>query len=414
MRWHLSRAIPVRDEQGQVVRWFGTNTDITDRMEMEEVLKDADRRKDEFLATLAHELRNPLAPIRNALHLMGRVEGDIRGVEADRAMAERQVAHLARLIDDLMDIARISRGKIELRKEAVDLAAVIQRAVESARSSLEERGHSLTVTLPDAPVRLEADQTRLEQVFWNLLNNAAKYTDPAGQIRLTAERSGDEVVVRVRDTGIGIEPEMLSKVFEMFVQAGRRSDRSQGGLGIGLSLVKTLVEMHGGGIEAHSEGPGTGSEFVIRLPVLTGPAEERAGPEREAPRRPDQVRPGLRLLVVDDNVDAARSLARLLTRLHGQDVRVAHDGPSALAEAEAFRPEIILLDIGLPGMDGYEVARRLRCLPEFARTFIVAMTGWGQEEDRRRSHEAGFDRHLVKPVDPEDFERLLAENGDRG
>jgi PAS domain S-box-containing protein len=383
--------------------------DVTDRKRAEQQLREADRRKDEFLATLAHELRNPLAPIRNALHLMAHRGGNGQEIEAERAMAERQVVHLARLIDDLMDVARISRGKIELHARAVDLATVVRQAIETALPQLDERGHRLTVSLPETAVRLEADPTRLEQVLWNLLNNAAKYTEPGGSIGLTVIPDGAEVVIRVRDTGIGLEPEMLPAIFGMFVQVGQHAGRAQGGLGIGLGLVKTLVAMHGGSIAAHSAGPGLGSEFVVRLPILPesrAPAPAPTPPARaEAAARP----PRRRILVVDDNVDAANSLAKLLIRIYGQDVRIAHDGLSALDVAVAFRPEVVLLDIGMPGMDGYEVARRLRSRPEFAATRLVALTGWGQQQDRMRSQEAGFDRHLVKPVDPEVVRGLLAD-----
>jgi CheY-like chemotaxis protein/nitrogen-specific signal transduction histidine kinase len=369
--------------------------------------EEADRRKDEFLATLAHELRNPLAPIRNALHLMGHPTGAGQDFEVERAMAERQVVHLARLIDDLMDVARISKGKIELRKEVVDLATVVNQAVETARPLIDERRHRLSVSLPGETIRLEGDITRLEQILWNLLNNAAKYTDPGGSIRLTVEPGGGEVAIRVRDTGIGIEPAMLPVVFEMFAQVDHRSARAQGGLGIGLGLVKTLVEMHGGTIAAASDGPGAGSVFTVRLPVIADTIDGRARPKAEDRARPEGVPPRRRILVADDNADAANSLARLLRRLHGQDVRVAHDGPEALAAADSFLPEVALLDIGMPGMDGYEVARRLRENPDLQGLFLVALTGWGQEADRRRSEEAGFDRHLIKPVDPEVVRELL-------
>jgi PAS domain S-box-containing protein len=411
MRWHLSRALPVHDEHGTVVRWFGTNTDITDRMEMEAALKEADRRKDEFLATLAHELRNPLAPIRNALYLMAHPPQNGQSFETERAMAERQVVHLARLVDDLMDIARISRGKIELRKEPVDLKKLVGRAVDSVRSMLEERGHALTVRLPDDPVTLEADPTRLEQVLGNLLNNAAKYTEPGGRIELTAGREGREVVVSVRDSGIGIAPAMVHRIFEMFVQAVPQSGRSQGGLGIGLNLVKTLVEMHGGTIEARSAGIGHGSEFILRLPALAANTEQPTAPDSPAHAASPAALASRRVLVVDDNVDAARSLARLLSRIYGQQVRTAHDGFSALEEASSFLPEIVLLDIGMPGMDGYELARRLRARPESESALLVALTGWGQESDREKSLAAGINVHMVKPVDPDELRRLLA-NGD--
>jgi CheY-like chemotaxis protein/two-component sensor histidine kinase len=336
--------------------------------------------------------------------------GDDSGIETDRAMAERQVIHLARLIDDLMDVARIGRGKIELRKEVLDVAAVVRRAIESVRSALEERRHELTVALPDEPVRLEADPTRLEQILWNLLNNAIKYTEPGGSIRIEVVPEGAKVAIRVRDTGVGIEPAMVPLVFDMFVQAGHSAESAQGGLGIGLSLVKTLVELHGGSVGVRSDGRGRGTEFVVRLPVLV----ERPGHRDEPTVRADAPGtrpkpPRRRVLVVDDNTDAATSLARLLSRIYGQEVRVAHDGPEALQAAEEFHPELVLLDIGMPGMDGYEVARQLRLRPGFEGTLLVALTGWGQESDRDRSREAGFDHHLVKPVDPDALLGLLTE-----
>jgi len=408
-RWHLGRALAVRDESSRIVKWYGTSTDIDDRKRAEEALVEADRHKDEFLATLAHELRNPLAPIRNSLHIL-------KGHEADRTlseplweMMERQVYNMTRLVDDLMDISRINWGKIELRAEDVDLVSIIRRAVAASLPFLEERQHELRLQLPDEPIRLGGDPTRLEQILDNLLNNAAKYTDPGGRIRLAAAREGDCAVIRVRDTGIGIEPEMLAKVFGLFVQVERRLDRSKGGLGIGLSLVRQLVEMHGGTIQAHSEGPGRGSEFVVRLPALSregGPPLESRPDAAPSPRSTPARR---RILVVDDNVDSARTMALLLMRLWKQEVQVAHDGPAALEAARAFHPEVILLDIGLPGLSGYEVARRLRRQPEFAGTLLVAMTGWGQDDDRLKSEEAGFDRHLVKPVDPDALRELLSK-----
>jgi PAS domain S-box-containing protein len=411
VRWVRAIGQPFYDEEGTPLRFDGITVDVTQRIAQEEALREADRRKDEFLATLAHELRNPLAPIRNALHLMREPTSDGEGFEAERAMAERQVVHLARLVDDLMDVARISKGKLELRKEMLDLATVVGRAVESARTAIDERGHRLIVDRPEGPVRLEGDPTRLEQVLWNLLNNAAKYTEPGGEIRLTVEPGEGDVAVRVRDTGIGIEPAMLPSLFQMFVQVGEHRQHAQGGLGIGLGLVRTLVEMHGGSITAHSTGPGEGSEFVLRLPVLRSPHHPAAGPARDEKRTPRAGPPRRRILVVDDNADAANSLARLLTRLHGQEVRVAHDGPSALDVAREFRPEVALLDIGLPGMDGYELARRLRGMPESEVMMLMALTGWGQEADLRKSREAGFDRHLVKPVDPETLLEMLAGPG---
>jgi PAS domain S-box-containing protein len=365
-------------------------------------LRRTDRLKDEFLAMLAHELRNPLAPIRNALQIMKMPGARTDILPQVRDMAERQVRHMARLLDDLLDMSRINRGRIELRKEVVDVAEVVGRTVEAVRPVIDERRHELTVAVPAGPPHVQADPTRLEQVLTNLLNNAAKYTDPGGHVWITAERDGGEVVLRVRDTGIGIAPEVLPHIFDLFVQAERRLDRSQGGVGIGLTLVKRLVELHGGSVAAHSAGPGQGSEFVIRLPATADRADGGSAPA-ETPQLPRR-----RILVVDDSPDAADSLT-LLLRLAGQEVRTAYDGPSALALAQEFRPEVVFLDIGMPGMDGHEVARRLRRLRELAGTLVVALTGWGQEQDRRQSQEAGFDRHLVKPVEPHALNELLAD-----
>jgi PAS domain S-box-containing protein len=407
---------PIFGQDGEVALIGGIAIDITDRMRMEESLREADRSKDEFIATLAHELRNPLAPIQNALYLMKRTAGNGHGFEAERAMAERQVKHLARLVDDLMDVSRINRGKIELRKEVLELASVVERAAESVRSLLQDQGHDLSVHLTREPIHLEADPTRLEQVLGNLLNNAIKYTDRGGRIALEVERHGDEAVLRVRDNGIGLEPETRARIFEMFTQVGRHADRSQGGLGIGLGLVRRLVELHGGTVTAHSRGLGSGSEFVVRLPVLPH-APGALGQDPSAPIEappPDSKPARRRILVVDDNHDAAHSLARVLTRLFGQEVQVAHDGPSALDAAPAFRPNLILLDIGMPGMDGNEVARRLRAQPGFETTLIVALTGWGQESDVERSREAGFDRHLVKPANLEAIRALLIDPKSEG
>jgi CheY-like chemotaxis protein len=319
----------------------------------------------------------------------------------------RQVRQMVRLVDDLLDLSRIMQGKLELRRERVELAALVSDAVQTARPVIEAKGHELTVTLPAGPVVLEADPIRLAQAITNLLNNAAKYSEPGGRIALSAVREGDEVVLGVRDTGVGIAPEMLPRIFELFTQEGRSADLSQGGLGVGLALVKSLVEMHGGVVQARSEGLGRGSEFIVRLPA---PAELGApGPGAGEPAGGGW--PRRRILVVDDNVDSAIALGRMLTRLYGQEVRVAHDGPEALTAAQEFAPEVILLDIGLPGMDGYEVARQLRVMPQFSGTLIVALTGWGQESDRRRSGEARIDHHLVKPVEPEAIRDLLAGIG---
>lgn len=372
---------------------------VAQQQRTEDALRESERRKDEFLAMLAHELRNPLAPVRNALHILKMPEAGVAAVRQARDMMERQVQHLVRLVDDLLDVSRIMRGKIELRKETVDLAAVVGRAVETAQPALDAAGHELSLTLPARPVLLEADVVRLAQVFANLLNNAAKYTEPAGRVWLEAERDGPgAVLVRVRDTGIGITPDLLPHIFEPFVQADRSLARSQGGLGIGLTLVKKLVEMHGGTVTAASAGPGRGSEFGVWLPALPeSRAEAEGGEPIEAIRR---AGPGRRVLVVDDNVDAAQSAAMLL-RIWGHEVRTAHDGSSVFGAVRDFRPEVVLLDIGLPGMSGFEVARQLRREQEFRGLVLAAMTGYGQDEDRRKSREAGFDVHLTKPLDPD-------------
>jgi PAS domain S-box-containing protein len=403
----LVSKFPIPSPDGGEVLVGGMAIDITDRLEMEASLREADRRKDEFLALLAHELRNPLAPIASALHLM-KGQGGGPEMEEERAMAERQVQCMARLIDDLMDVSRISRGKVVLRRELVDLGEIVARSAEAARPLMTERCHELTVSLPEEPILLDGDPTRLEQVLANLLSNAAKYTDPGGRIRLTAGREDGRGVVRVGDTGIGIEPSVLPEVFGLFVQVERRLDRARGGLGIGLSLVKSLVEMHGGSVTAHSEGPGRGSEFVVRLPALDAVPDGGVWLPRGDHSRPGGGIPGRRILVVDDNVNAADSLGRLLSRFWGQEVRVAYDGPAALEVARSFRPEVVLLDIGLPGMDGCEVARRLRGEQGLADALLVAVTGWGQESDREMSRAAGFDHHLVKPVELEMLREVLS------
>jgi PAS domain S-box-containing protein len=407
LHYSVVSKFPIPGPDGGPALVGGMAIDITEMKRMEEALREADRLKDEFLAMLAHELRNPLAPIRNALHVMKQPAADVAAVQRVRDMAERQVQHMARLLDDLLDVSRISRGKIELRKEVLDVTAVVSRAVEAVRPLLAERQHRLTVSLPPAPLRVEADPTRLEQILANLLNNAAKYTDPGGHVSLTAEQTGGEVVLRVRDTGIGIAPDMLPRIFGLFVQAERRLDRARGGVGIGLTLVKRLVEMHGGTVEADSAGPGRGSEFVVRLPLhrVDGGRWTVDSGDTSSPSTVHRPPSTLRVLVVDDNVDAADSVA-LLMRMDGHEVRTAYDGPTALRVAPEFRPQVVLLDIGMPGMDGYEVARRLR--GEFGReVLLVAMTGFGQEEDRRRATEAGFDHHLVKPADPAALDDIL-------
>jgi len=371
-------------------------------------LRDADRRKDEFLATLAHELRNPLAPIRNALQILKMPRVDGATVQRSREMMERQVHQLVRLVDDLLDVSRVMRGKIELRREKVELATVVARAVETVQPLVDAQGHELSVRLPSESLPLDADPVRLAQVVGNLLTNAAKYTEANGRIWLTAERSGDMAVLRVRDTGIGIDPAMLPHIFELFVQVDHASTKAQGGLGIGLTLVKNLVEMHNGTVEALSAGLGKGSEFVVRLPISALRVEPdpdlETGPQADESPSPS----GFRLLVVDDNQDAADSLAMLL-RLQGHEVRVAHSGMAALEMTKGYKPGAVFLDIGMPGMDGYEVARRLRQQPGLENVVLAALTGWGQHEDRRRTADAGFDHHLVKPPEPKAVEGILAE-----
>ena len=400
----LAHAAPIHDEAGQLLGAVNILVDVTEQKRIEKALLDADGRKDEFLATLAHELRNPLAPIRNSLHLLRMSGGP--GVEQVRVMLERQVNHMVRLVDDLLEVARITRGKIELRRERVELADVVCGAVETSRPLIEAGRHHLALVLPGRPLVLDADPVRLSQVIANLLNNAAKYTPAGGQIGLTLGCEDDQAVVSVRDTGMGIPADMLPQVFDMFAQVDRTLDRAQGGLGIGLSLARNLVLLHNGTIEARSAGPGQGSEFVVRLPL----APERGSGVEPGPSAEDwssKVIAARRILVVDDHRDAADSLGLLLQFL-GNDVRIAHDGPEALEAVRAYRPGIVLLDIGMPGMDGYEVARRLRAQPELEGLALVALTGWGQEEDRRRSCAAGFDHHLVKPVDLPALQALLA------
>jgi len=365
-------------------------------------LRESDRRKDEFLAVLAHELRNPLAPISSALEIMKAPSADAAAQSTARDVAERQLTHLTRLVDDLLDVSRIMRGKIELRKKPIELATVIARAVESVRPLIDAEGHELTVTPPQGPVWIDADPVRMSQVISNLLSNAAKYTEPRGHIHVTAQRDGDRAVIRVRDTGIGIAADVMPRLFEMFMQVAPGASRSQGGLGIGLTLVKTLVEMHGGSITAHSAGAGQGSEFVVTVPALAkAPAAEVQSVV--LPSRSDSVR---HVLVVDDNVDAAQSLAILL-RLHGHHVRIAYGGEQALTAVAAEKPDLALLDIGMPGMNGYEVARQLRDRHGTGDLTLVALTGWGQEQDRRRSKEAGFDHHLTKPVELATLQAVL-------
>jgi signal transduction histidine kinase/CheY-like chemotaxis protein len=379
-----------------------------------DILREVDRRKNEFLATLGHELRNPLAPLWHVVKLQ-ELHPSADPVQVQiRDITKRQVQQLARLADDLLDISRIAQGKIELRKEQVNLAEVVMQAVQTSTPHLKARHHAFDVTLPSEPLWMEADPARLIQILVNLLNNAAKYTEPGGHIWLTVERERDGcAALRVRDTGRGIPPELLPHVFELFTQGEWSTDHAQGGMGIGLALVRRLVELHGGTIAAASAGPGQGSQFEVRLPLLPAqavPREEPSQNQADHSTSTNSQPPRRRILVVDDNVDAAESLSMLLS-LDGQEVQVAHDGPTALRLAEVFKPDVVLLDIGLPRMDGYEVACRLREQPEQKGLLLVALTGYGQDEDRRRSHEAGFHAHLVKPVDLDALRVALAHSG---
>jgi signal transduction histidine kinase/ActR/RegA family two-component response regulator len=379
---------------------------LAEQARQAEALREADRRKDEFLAMLAHELRNPLAPIRNGIQILRMAEGDRSVVASTREMMDRQIQHLVHLVDDLLDVSRITRGKVALRKKPVEVGEFVARAVEAVRPLIDARKHRFTVTQPGRPLWVLADLTRMTQVVGNLLNNAAKYGEEGGQITLAVEERGGKVVLRVRDTGAGIAAEMLPKVFDLFTQIDRTLDRSQGGLGIGLTLVRSLVELHGGKVKAFSEGVGRGSEFVVTLPLLSEDDIRRA---QQINQETGNHKPRHRILVVDDNVDAAESLALVLGLL-GHEVQTVHHGLKVPEAVALLKPDVILLDIGLPGIDGYTVARRLRQTDLGSRPLLIALTGYGQEEDRHRAQEAGFDHHLTKPADPLILQRLLTEN----
>ncbi len=402
----LYNASVYKDVQGNVLGVFAAARDITARMQAEAALAAraadlvrADRSKDEFLAMLAHELRNPLAPLRNAAEILQTKGASAEECGDAQQIIQRQIENMTRMIDDLLDVSRITEGKIELRRQPVALADILTAAASVARSGISARRQTLELSLPREPIFLNADATRLEQVFGNLLGNACKYSDPGSTISLSSERAPakgtepPEVIVRVRDNGMGVAPELLPHIFDLFVQATRALDRAHGGLGIGLTLVQRLVKLHGGSVEARSEGLGHGSEFIVRLPILAAPPAEYSPPTppaaHEAPRR---------ILIVDDNEDSTRSMA-ILQRRRGHETRTAFTGPDAVAVAAEFLPEVVLLDIGLPGMDGFEVARRLRAMPALAGAFLVAMSGYGSDEDRVEARAAGFDEYLVKPVD---------------
>jgi PAS domain S-box-containing protein len=400
-RWMAFKVLKLTGAYGDAIGFATVSQDVTERKQLEDDLRklaadlsETDRRKTEFLATLSHELRNPLAPLASMLEILKRDSGDAETRRHALSTMVRQLAQLVRLVDDLLDLNRITHNRITLHKDQVELAAVIHEAVQASRSAIESAGHDLRVVGPAEPILIYADPIRLSQMFGNLLNNSCKYTEPGGKITVTMEQQGNEVVVSVADTGMGIPPDKLDSIFEMFTQVDSSLERSQGGLGIGLTLVQRLVQLHGGSVKVRSAGEGRGSEFVVRLPrIVEGSraeaAELGAAPEPMHPRR---------ILVVDDNLDAAASLAMLL-QLSGNEIYTTHDGAGALEAAEQHRPEVILLDIGLPTMNGYEVCRRIRQQTWGKQIVLIALTGWGQEEDRRRSHEAGFDGHLVKPVD---------------
>jgi len=383
---------------------FAAARDVTERKRYEQSLQEADRRKNEFLALLAHELRNPLAPISNAVQVLRLKRGNQQVVQSASEMIERQVGQMVRLVDDLLDVSRISRGKIELHKERIELVSAVNHAAEAIRPNCERMDHELTLVLPPNPIFLNADPTRLAQMLGNLLTNACKFTDKGGRIFLTVEREGVQAVIRVRDTGIGIAADQLTRIFDMFTQLDTSLERSVSGLGIGLTLVGNLVELHGGTVGAHSAGIGHGSEFTVRLPILVETL-------KLAPPKPTATEPApttaRRILVVDDNQDSATTLAMLL-KLSGHEVHTANDGLEAVEAAGTFRPHVVLLDIGLPNLNGYEVARQIREQPWGKDMVLVALTGWGQEESRQKSRDAGFNGHLTKPVDFPSLEKSIA------
>jgi PAS domain S-box-containing protein len=407
VRWIAHRGKTEYDHAGKAVRTFGVAMDITDRRNAEDALRDADRKKDDFIATLAHELRNPLAPIRNAAHVLRRKELAPAKIAWCGDVIERQAAQMSRLLEDLLDVARMARGQVQLRRERVLLKAVLEQAIETAQPLIDGAGHTLEARQSTEPIEIDGDPMRLAQVFSNLLINAAKYTPRGGRIAVAVERDGSDVVVRVSDTGIGIAPAQMPHIFAMFGQVQSALDRSRGGLGIGLSLSKKLVEMHGGRISAHSEGTGRGSELIVRLPVAA-PALHLAAASRPAGDRPASG--ARRVLVADDLHDSADSLAALLASL-GHVVDVAYDGEQALRLAEALRPDVVVLDLGMPALNGFDVCRRIRAEPWGRAMRVIAQTGWGQEDDRQRTRAAGFDHHVVKPIDVAALDALVRAPG---
>lgn len=404
--WFQSRAVPLSDPQGRIVKWLGTHSDIEELKQAVHALREADSRKNEFLAMLSHELRNPLAPIRNATAVLRRLGPKTPELLAARDIIGRQVDHLALLIDDLLDVSRITHGQIALKRQILSIADIVEQAIEASLPLIEARRHRVNVAMPPQPVYLAGDPIRLVQVVTNLLHNAAKYTDDNGDIRIKVDCTGSSVLLRVADNGMGIPADLLPHVFDVFTQGVRTLDRAEGGLGIGLSLARQLVEMHGGSIEASSGGVGQGSEFIVRLPrLLAIPTSLPADVPSASPTSVLRAE-AKRILVVDDNKDAAQALALMLT-IEGHHVLEASDGPSAIEAARVFRPQLVLLDIGLPGMDGFEVAKRLRQCPETRGAVLVAVTGYAEPEILRRSREAGFSRHLVKPVEMAELLELV-------
>jgi signal transduction histidine kinase len=402
--WTFSRAVPMLDARGEIHEWIGAASDITERKLAEEKLRESDRRKDEFLAMLAHELRNPLAPIGAAASLLQRARLDEDLVRKTSQIVGRQVAHMTELIDDLLDVSRVTRGQVELDEAALDMRDIVTDAVEQVMPLVRARGQQLDVDVPVQDMRLMGDKKRLVQVLANILNNAAKYTQEGGRLRLRAVVTGGAGAVEVADNGIGMAPELAARVFDLFAQAERTSDRASGGLGLGLALVKSLVELHGGTVTCASEGPGRGSRFTVTLPRLSAAAApDVAQHDAEVAGQ----RGSLRIMVVDDNVDAAATLAMLLEAA-GHSVVIEHEPLRALERARTDAPQVCLLDIGLPGMDGYELARRLRAQPATAHALLVAITGYGQDSDRQLASDAGFDRHLVKPIDLDTLQAALA------
>lgn len=403
-RWVNCVYTPTFGADGNPDGWVGVVIDIDTQKRSEEALRTTDRHKDTFLAVLAHELRNPLAPMRNALELLKRSEGNPAVDKRARATIDRQLSHMVRLVDDLLDLSRINSDKLQLQKQPVALSEVVSQAVETVRPLIFESRHELSIDLPSEPLQLNADTVRLSQAFANLLNNACKYTDPGGRISLSASREDGHVLVSIRDNGVGIPSDLSPKIFEMFTQANHTLERQHGGLGIGLALVKRLVEMHEGEVSAGANPAGQGSEFLVKLPLMTFPKQkESADHYTTSPREADAP---LRILVVDDNQDSAETLSMLL-ELMGNEISVAYDGEQALAMANTEKPDVVLLDIGLPKMNGYDVAREIRRTPWGGDPILVAVTGWGQTEDKELSREAGFDHHLVKPVDHDQLLKLM-------